>query len=245
MGSDHSGACRIPGQQQNLHCAHHATHVLARCHCFSHLSCHPDTAQKTSESCFALAASTIPEHENMTTPGVCLWLQVYKVFAQLCPALGLRVGLASGKLPLALEAEVLVDQSADEPCCAVNVLVATPGRLMSHLQGTPGIHLDALQMLVCISPVILHVAMLYPAHLLGEWQWAQNGSGLGTYMYFGDAIVSSRSAAFVTVQYCSACVTCKTTYNVKLLKAPETAGPLPGHSNACSLMKWLCCKMAS
>lgn len=64
--------------------------------------------------------------------------------------MGLRLGLASGKLPLALEAEVLVDQSAeDEPCCAVNVLVATPGRLMSHLQGTPGIHLDGLKMLVC------------------------------------------------------------------------------------------------
>ncbi|KAL3140741.1 hypothetical protein ABBQ32_005296 [Trebouxia sp. C0010 RCD-2024] len=74
--------------------------------------------------------------------------QVYKVFAQLCPAVGLRLGLANGKLPLALEAEVLVDQSADEPCCAVDVLVATPGRLMSHLQGTPGIHLDALKMLV-------------------------------------------------------------------------------------------------
>ena len=81
---------------------------------------------------------------------VCLQVQVYKVFAQLCPAMGLRLGLASGKMPLALEAEVLVDQSAeDEPCCAVDVLVATPGRLMSHLQGTPGMHLDGLKMLVC------------------------------------------------------------------------------------------------
>lgn len=72
------------------------------------------------------------------------------MFAQLCPAMGLRLGLASGKLPLALEAEVLVEQSAEgEPCCAVDVLVATPGRLMSHLQGTPGIHLDGLKMLVC------------------------------------------------------------------------------------------------
>ncbi len=74
------------------------------------------------------------------------------MFAQLCPAMGLRLGLASGKLPLAVEAEVLVDQSGHQPCSAVDVLVATPGRLMSHLQGTPGIHLDALKMLVSISP---------------------------------------------------------------------------------------------
>ncbi len=74
--------------------------------------------------------------------------QVYKVFAQLCPAMGLCLGLASGKLPLAVEAEVLVDHSGDEPCSAVDVLVATPGRLMSHLQGTPGIHLDNLKMMV-------------------------------------------------------------------------------------------------
>ena len=80
---------------------------------------------------------------------VCLSVQVYNVFALLCPAMGLRLGLASGKLPLALEAEVLVNQSAgDEPCCAVDLLVATPGRLMSHLQGTPGMHLDGLKMLV-------------------------------------------------------------------------------------------------
>ncbi|DBA71432.1 TPA: hypothetical protein ACH3X2_011231 [Trebouxia sp. C0005] len=74
--------------------------------------------------------------------------QVYKVFAQLCPAMGLCLGLASGKLPLAVEAEVLVENSGDEPCSAVDVLVATPGRLMSHLQGTPGIHLDNLKMMV-------------------------------------------------------------------------------------------------
>ncbi len=62
--------------------------------------------------------------------------------------MGLSLGLASGKLPLAVEAEVLVDDSGDEPCSAVDVLVATPGRLMSHLQGTPGIHLDNVKMMV-------------------------------------------------------------------------------------------------
>lgn len=96
---------------------------------------------------------------------VCLFVQVYKVFGQFCPAMGLRLGLASGKLPLALEAAVLTDQSAeDEPCCAVDVLVATPGRLMSHLQGTPGIHLDGLKMLVCHTT--LHTAIFHTALLL-------------------------------------------------------------------------------
>ena len=64
--------------------------------------------------------------------------------------MGLRLGMASGKLPLAFEAEALVDHSGEEPCCIVDVLVATPGRLMSHLQGTPGIRLDSLKMLVSL-----------------------------------------------------------------------------------------------
>lgn len=62
--------------------------------------------------------------------------------------MGLRLGLASGKLPLAVEADALTDSWQGRPCSAVDVLVATPGRLMSHLHGTPGITLDSLQMLV-------------------------------------------------------------------------------------------------
>lgn len=59
--------------------------------------------------------------------------------------MGLRLartlGLANGTLPVALGAEVLVEQSAgDELCCAVDVPLAIPGRLMSHQQRIPGIH---------------------------------------------------------------------------------------------------------
>lgn len=107
----------------------------------------------------------------MTAPIICRSVQVYKVFAQLCPAMGLCLGLANGRLPLALEAEVLVDHSEDEPCCAVDVLVATPGRLMSHLQGTPGIHLDALKMLVCqsgMAVLFLPCCIVHPCQVWGH-----------------------------------------------------------------------------
>ena len=70
------------------------------------------------------------------------------MFVELCPAMGLCLGLASGKISQTIEAGVLVEQCRNEPGSVVDVLVATPGRLMSHLQGTPGIHLDGLQMLV-------------------------------------------------------------------------------------------------
>ena len=63
----------------------------------------------------------------------------------------LRLGLASGKLPLAVEADALSDTWQGSACSAVDVLVATPGRLMSHLHGTPGMSLEALQMLVSIA----------------------------------------------------------------------------------------------
>ena len=73
---------------------------------------------------------------------------------QLCPRMGLHLARilawVSGRLPLALEVEAMVDQSAGHKlCCAVDVLVATPGRLMSLVQGIPGIHLDSLKRLVC------------------------------------------------------------------------------------------------
>ena len=45
--------------------------------------------------------------------------------------------------------------------CAVDVLVATPGRLMAHLRGTPGVSLEHLRFLV--RPITLTV---YTAHTM-------------------------------------------------------------------------------
>jgi ATP-dependent RNA helicase DDX51/DBP6 len=110
--------------------------------------------------------------------------QVFKVFATLAPAVGLRVGLAAAAAPLAAEAAVLATAGfpglgsdagdaaraaggvgfAEDAMLAgqqpglglgqgcgggggVDVLVATPGRLMAHLRGTPGVTLEHLRFL--------------------------------------------------------------------------------------------------
>ncbi len=110
--------------------------------------------------------------------------QVFKVFATLAPAVGLRVGLAAAAAPLAAEAAVLavagfpglgsdaggaaraagglgfaegVLLGGQQPGLGlgpgrgggggVDVLVATPGRLMAHLRGTPGVTLEHLRFL--------------------------------------------------------------------------------------------------
>ncbi|KAK9824495.1 hypothetical protein WJX72_010815 [[Myrmecia] bisecta] len=74
--------------------------------------------------------------------------QVYAVFAALCPFLGLRVGLAAAKGTLAAEAAFLGPPGGAEPACGVDILVATPGRLMAHLHGTAGFGLSQLRFLV-------------------------------------------------------------------------------------------------
>lgn len=114
--------------------------------------------------------------------------QVHAVFAQLCPAVGLTLGLAAAQAPLPAEAHALMGRQghptahpaarhaaacedgsglpeggaghggqeeagglgwggvAGQGC--VDVLVATPGRLMAHMQHTRGFTLDHLRFLV-------------------------------------------------------------------------------------------------
>ena len=86
--------------------------------------------------------------------------QVFHVFAALCPAMDLTVGLTSGRHSLAAEASALAGlQTRDagpsqlvappwlQPA-AVDILVATPGRLMHHLQALGSCFLSALRFLV-------------------------------------------------------------------------------------------------
>lgn len=88
------------------------------------------------------------------------------VFDTIAPAVGLSVGLAVGQSSVAAEASELVKVhlkmvhafESDEPLggnrpiveSKIDILVATPGRLMDHLRGTTGFTIEHLQYLVCI-----------------------------------------------------------------------------------------------
>lgn len=90
------------------------------------------------------------------------------VFDTIAPAVGLSVGLAVGQSSVAAEASELVKVhskmvhafESDEPLggnrpiveSKIDILVATPGRLMDHLRGTTGFTIEHLQYLVC-TPV--------------------------------------------------------------------------------------------
>lgn len=71
--------------------------------------------------------------------------QVSRVFEDLCPSVGLTSVLAAGKDSLSDEAALLVAPTAHGYRGRADVVVATPGRLVSHLQGTPGFTLEHLR----------------------------------------------------------------------------------------------------
>ncbi|XP_007025005.2 PREDICTED: DEAD-box ATP-dependent RNA helicase 1 [Theobroma cacao] len=90
-----------------------------------------------------------------------LALQVKDVFASIAPAVGLSVGLAVGQSSIAdeiselikrpkLEAGICYDPEdlAYELQSSVDILVATPGRLMDHINSTKGFTLEHLHYLV-------------------------------------------------------------------------------------------------
>ncbi|CAA0832303.1 DEAD-box ATP-dependent RNA helicase 1 [Striga hermonthica] len=90
-----------------------------------------------------------------------LAVQVKEVFAALGSAVGLSVGLAVGQSSIADEISSLIekpnmgtsicDEPEDfvrEPRTSVDILVATPGRLMDHINNTDGFTLEHLCYLV-------------------------------------------------------------------------------------------------
>jgi len=79
-----------------------------------------------------------------------LALQVFKVFSTHSAALGLDVGLAVSNQSLVKERKSLVGKShvSGGFFSKVDILVATPGRLVDHLQSTPGFSLRHLRFLV-------------------------------------------------------------------------------------------------
>jgi len=78
-----------------------------------------------------------------------LAVQVYKVFLTHAPSVGLKVGLAvSGHQTLQKEQSYLVTNAKLGARSSVDILVATPGRLVDHLRKTPGFSLRKLRFLV-------------------------------------------------------------------------------------------------
>ncbi|XP_021113378.1 ATP-dependent RNA helicase DDX51 isoform X2 [Heterocephalus glaber] len=74
--------------------------------------------------------------------------QVSKVFNIYTDATPLRVALVTGQKPLATEQESLVQKTADGFRCLADIVVATPGRLVDHINQTPGFSLQQLRFLV-------------------------------------------------------------------------------------------------
>ncbi|XP_008003470.2 ATP-dependent RNA helicase DDX51 isoform X1 [Chlorocebus sabaeus] len=74
--------------------------------------------------------------------------QVSKVFNIYTDATPLRVSLITGQKSLAKEQESLVQKTADGFRCLADIVVATPGRLVDHIDQTPGFNLQQLRFLV-------------------------------------------------------------------------------------------------
>ncbi|XP_059974546.1 ATP-dependent RNA helicase DDX51 isoform X2 [Mesoplodon densirostris] len=74
--------------------------------------------------------------------------QVSKVFSVYTDATPLRVALVTGQKSLAKEQESLVQDTADGFRCLADIVVATPGRLVDHIEQTPGFSLQHLRFLV-------------------------------------------------------------------------------------------------
>lgn len=74
--------------------------------------------------------------------------QVSKVFNIYTDTTPLRVALVTGQKSLAKEQESLVQKTADGFRCLADIVVATPGRLVDHIDQTPGFSLQQLRFLI-------------------------------------------------------------------------------------------------
>ncbi|XP_036290212.1 ATP-dependent RNA helicase DDX51 isoform X2 [Pipistrellus kuhlii] len=74
--------------------------------------------------------------------------QVSKVFHAYTDTTPLRVALVTGQKSLAKEQESLVRETVDGFRCLADIVVATPGRLVDHVDQTPGFSLQHLRFLV-------------------------------------------------------------------------------------------------
>lgn len=110
-------------------------------------------------------------------PVVLAFVQVKEVFSAIAPAGGLSVGLAVGQSSISDEISELIKRPKLEAgICydpedfslglqsSVDILVATPGRLMDHINSTKGFTLEHLCYLVSIKLQIFFF-FLFSMHL--------------------------------------------------------------------------------
>ncbi|KAH0509090.1 ATP-dependent RNA helicase DDX51 [Microtus ochrogaster] len=74
--------------------------------------------------------------------------QVSKVFNIYTDTTPLRVALVTGQKSLAKEQESLVQKTVDGYRCLADIVVATPGHLVDHIDQTPGFSLQQLRFLI-------------------------------------------------------------------------------------------------
>ncbi|CAL8080309.1 unnamed protein product [Calicophoron daubneyi] len=77
-----------------------------------------------------------------------LAIQVFDVFQKLVANTDLKVGLLSGIKGFTKEQAEILDNSTGIPVPKVDIIVATPGRLVDHLYNTDGFSMERLRILV-------------------------------------------------------------------------------------------------
>ncbi len=97
----------------------------------------------------ALKGRIVPQVKALVIlPVQDLAAQVYKVFLAYVSGTGLRVKLVSGQKSFAHEQQELVAQGVDCWHSLADIVVATPGRIVDHIQKTKGFSLNLLRYLV-------------------------------------------------------------------------------------------------
>ncbi|CAH8852755.1 unnamed protein product [Trichobilharzia szidati] len=77
-----------------------------------------------------------------------LAVQVCKTLNQLIEGTDIKVALLAGIQSFTKEQEEIIDSSTDNPTVKVDIVVATPGRLVDHLYNTSGFSMERLRILV-------------------------------------------------------------------------------------------------
>ncbi|TNN06744.1 ATP-dependent RNA helicase DDX51 isoform 1 [Schistosoma japonicum] len=77
-----------------------------------------------------------------------LAVQVFKTFNQLVDGTDIQVGVLAGIKSFSKEQEDIITSTSENHVVKVDIVIATPGRLVDHLYNTPGFSMERLRILV-------------------------------------------------------------------------------------------------